>query len=220
MSNTVHSRTVVRIGFRLDSPGKFSLAQTGADPVVWDGNDWTLQFAALWGESAIRSLEEFEYVRVDILPQTIPSEGDDNPLVTAQLDAAELDNDIELAAWVAGTAAQGEVTISRAQMVALSPAAGSQTATYWLVAWGLTTHEPAREITLGVAKLNVTRDRGGGTPPEPAEGQVWLDVDAADARYVRLDAVRAAIAAVISVPEGTRLKVNEDGTTVLEELAE
>jgi hypothetical protein len=183
MSNLVHSRTVVRIGFRLDAPGKKSIAQNGADPVVWAGNDWALQFAALWGESAIRSLEEFEYVRVDILPSAVANP--DNPLITAQLDAGDLANDLALADWTAGTAAQGEVVITRAQMAALTIPEGAPSATYWLVAWGLTTHSPAREITLGVASLTVARDRNNGTPPEPGESQVWLDVDAADARYVR-----------------------------------
>ena len=207
------TRAVIRLGLRQDRIGQKTVEQSlGSDPSIWAGNDVEIQFAALW-ESEVRSLAQMDYIQLDILPAAIPAEGADNPIVTATLAGAELDNAITYAQWDAKTHQQGSFVLTRAQMELLTVDAGEAAKTYWLVIWGLTTHTPAREITLGIANLVVIRDRSGGTPPEPGEGKVWLDVDAADARYAPI-----SLANQISIPAGRRLVYRDDGTNYLEEI--
>lgn len=209
MSNV--SRTVVRLGFRLDRIGAQAVDQrTNAAPVIWHGDDVEFQFAAIASDVALASLAQLAFVRFDILPAAIPV-GDDNPLITAQIDAAEIDNAITLQQWSDRTHAQGAVVFTRAQTSALTLAAGQTTTQFWLIAWGLTTDSPARQVTLGAATLTVLRPRSGGTPPDPDPGQVWLDVDAADLRYAPI-----AWASQISIPAGMRLRVTNEGSIIVE----
>lgn len=207
------TRAVIRLGFRLDNIGKKTVEQSlGSDPYLWAGNDVEIQVAALWGANQLRSLASMSFLRFDVMAPVPPSEGPDNPVVSATLAAAEIDNTVTFEQWDAGTHAQGAFLLTRAQTALLTVSGTSATKGYPFVVWGLTTHEPAREITLGVGTLMVVRDRSGGTPPEPALGQTWLDVDMGDARYAPLD-----LAQKISIPDGWRIRVTEEGAIVAEE---
>ena len=201
------TRAVIRLGLRQDRIGQKTVEQSlGSDPVLWAGNDVEIQFAALWNDADILSLAPMDYVRLDILPADMPAEGADNPLVTATLAGGNLNNSVTYAQWAAKTHAQGAFVLTRDQTVLLTVDAGATTKSYHLVIWGMTTHSPAREITLGVATLIVYRDRNGGTPPTPGEGQVWLDIDAADLRYAPL-----SLAGKFSIPEGVQIYVDANG---------
>jgi hypothetical protein len=63
--------------------------------------------------------------------------------------------------------------------------------------------------TLAAFRFDILNDYIKGTEGSPAPSVPT---------YYTAAQVQALIASIISVPDGTRLKVNEDGTTVLEEL--
>jgi hypothetical protein len=176
-----YTRQTIRLAVDLGQPSGV-VSVDGQSPWFWRNNDVALELAffsagALIDVSGLASLS-LKIKELDDITGT--------PL--ASITATGFNASLTQAQWDAGTGQHITATLTKEQT---SLALVGLESYFHLVMSALSTDEPAKEITLGVATLLIVEDGRSGTMADPVPADQYYTREESAARYVVLSALAA-----------------------------
>lgn len=176
--STIVTRQRIRIIVDLAGQGNLFDAINGAVPKIWRGTDVAIECLFTWKDDPI-DITKYASISLKVKPKnrignskmarTVYA-GDFTPCTMDEFK----DGTKQHAAFIF-EAAETNFPLDNGELVS----------GYWLVFAGITTDDPARDVTFRGGEFQVEEDGTGTEDPPPAVFPAYLTVEAADARYLQ-----------------------------------
>jgi len=172
-----------RIRFAADIAAKTSDPMediyTGDTPELWRGNDAQFEVGIFFNETLQTDISNIATITLDVKST---SDRDGDPLITATLQAADLDDTLDSETWADGTKQHALFTFTGDET---NIELDGNDDDCWLIISYTTTDNPGRSITIQHTIIKIVEDGAGSDGQPQNNANLYYTKAEADGRYVQ-----------------------------------